>query len=109
MTDTQTTLGNGYMFIMNEGDCLDEPLTDCLIDCEWLEDATTFIVGADNSYDSIKLNFMFLREQLHQLKGVYLYNRHPLLVKWVCDAVREWKLDCEVWVNIEDNCWYGVQ
>jgi hypothetical protein len=101
-------LGNGYWFIMEAGDALDEGLTDALIDCPWFEDAETAVVAADLSYENVHNTFMWMREQLHMLKGVYLYNRNPLLVRWVCEWVKTHDLNCEVWVNVGDSCWHGM-
>lgn len=105
MTDL---LGNGYWFVMQEGQSLDEDLTDLLTLTTWIDDSETLILDDDCSFERIKSQFDFLRDQVHMMKGLYLYNRHPLLVKWIADYVDYNRLDCEVWCNIGTDCWYGV-
>ena len=103
----QQLLGNGYFIVMQEGQALDQGLTDLLVDELWFEDCDTMVLDHDCSFDRITNQALFLQEQVHMMKGLYLYNRHPLLVKWVTQYVEARQLPCEVWVNIGDDCWYA--
>ncbi len=105
MTDL---LGNGYWVITEENTTVGETLTDLIIlDC--LEEPKVLIAGTDASYNTMKSGYDFLKDQLFMMKRVYLYERHPLLVAWISHYVKYNKLECEVWVNINDDCWCEVE